>query len=510
MQAGPAPGGAWAPPAPVTTGAIPWIANAAAVQDALEGILGAGNVRVTGGPAPAAFNIEFIGALRGTDVNELTIASALTGSTATVSTVRHGQSDNLQSAGDSGGPAFINGRIAGIVSYSRALPPLGQVPDINATSNNSYGEMAVMTRVSSFLPFINGTLAATTNYDLVLDMNQQALGVDRATDDITITARRNGANLQLVVNDPSSPRYSGVYFSGPAAAVRSLTLRGSTNAGSQDNDTFIINGDLRLGPAQNGNVTVVGGGADNTFEIKGNQQIGPSGNGTITVNGRGAHNTLEIDDTASTANNVHYDVSSTRVSGANQGGATRWVVNYAAINTDLEVSGGSGSNGWTVSSTPACPTTINSGTGANFMDVLTTRGPLTINGQSGIDTVDVRNAHSLQGIAGNLDVTNSGGQTSLTLDDSADPTGRNNAVLTAYSLSGLAPALISWTPRDISNLNILGGPGGNTFTVRNTPPGAAAQANINTGTGTDHVYVQATQRRLTINGQRGIETSPLG
>src|SRR5262249_14519088 len=157
-------------------------------------------------------------------------------------------------------------------------------------------------------------------------------------------------------------------------------------------------------------------------------------------------------------------------------------------------------NQWTVNSTPACPTTLNTGTGTNSMTVLSTTGELTINGQSGIDDVQVGNAGSAQGIRGNIDVTNARGLTSLTIDDSADRTARNNVVLTAYSLSGLAPALISWAPRDIDNLTISGGSGGNTFTVRTTPPGAHGQVTINTGTGNNNtVNVLATQRQLNIN-----------
>jgi hypothetical protein len=503
MQAGPGPGGAWAPPPAVTTDPIPFDANAAAVQAALERILGAGNVRVTGGPAPAPFTVEFLGALRGNQVNQLTVTSALVGSTASAAPARLGQSDNLQSSGDSGGPAFINGQIAGIVSYSSALGPIGQVPDIDAVSNNSYGEMAVMTQVSSYLPFINATLAATTGYDLVLDMNQQALGVDGATDDVTITARRSGANLQILVNDPNSPKYSGVYFNGPAARIATLTIRGSTTAGSQDNTTFIVQGNLGLGARQNGAVTLTGGTGNNVFKIYGDGTVGPNGNGSITVTGRGASNELEVHDEADAGNNVSYVVTNSDVMATAGDGSNLLAVDYTGINAGLEADGGSALNQWAVWSTPVCETTINSGIGGNDLRVLTTTGPLFINGQKAIDTVTVGNAGSVQDINGDVDVTNAGGLTSLTVDDSADATARN-VVLTAFSVSGLAPALISWTPGDINNLGINGGTGGNTFTVRTTPPGvAAAQATLVTGTGNDTVNVLATQRRLSILGAGG-------
>ena len=79
-----------------TTGAIAWNATAPTVQSALEALstVGAGNVLVTGGPAPSApFTVTFVGALGGTDVAQMTADGALlTGTfpTVTVSTVTQG------------------------------------------------------------------------------------------------------------------------------------------------------------------------------------------------------------------------------------------------------------------------------------------------------------------------------------------------------------------------------------------------------------------------------------
>ena len=94
----------------------------------------------------------------------------------------------MQAPGDSGGPAFINGRIAGVVSYSR--PSLTMPPDVDGVGNNTYGEYAVMTSVSAWMNnFITPTLnaihpssgqlaspngqASAQPYSLVLDMAQQ-------------------------------------------------------------------------------------------------------------------------------------------------------------------------------------------------------------------------------------------------------------------------------------------------------------------------------------------------
>jgi hypothetical protein len=483
-------------PAPLVTAPISWNATANDVRNALQALTDAtgarplnGNIQVTGGPGPGTpYTITFINGLAGADVNQLTVRNvALTGGSnpqVNVTTRTQGSGEVASAAGDSGGPVFIGNQIAGVIRGGiRHIPR----PPFIGPDSSTFGEIEQWSRVSSYAAagtFIPNTIAATASYGLVLDMQDQVLGeaTDVAgnplpQDPLTITASRGGpgnANLILTVTDANCPQLSGIYFSGLAANINTLTIRGNTG-----NDTFIIQGNLGIP-----NVTVVG---------------------------RGGGNELEINDAADTANNVRYAVSSTDVRATGINGSGALTVNYMDIHAGLEVNGGSGFHQWTVWSTPACETTINSGTGTDDTQVLTTTGPLTINGQRGIDTVSVGNGRSLQEIEGNLDVTNTGGLTSLSLDDSADAIARNHVVLTAYSLSGLAPALISWTPGDINNLNISGGSGGNTFTVRTTPPGvAAAQATINTGTGNNLVNVQATQRRLNIIGQGGRDQVLIG
>lgn len=148
--------------------------------------------------------------------------------------------------GDSGGPLFVNGLIAGVVSYSDGgISP----PDINDQIDRGFGEFGVATRVSAFQDYVGGVTGGA--YDLVLDMNYQLAGVDRRAEPLTITARLNGANLELVVSGAANPALDGVYYSAPVADVRSLTLRGS-----DDHETFRLVGDLGVG------VTVVGRGGN--------------------------------------------------------------------------------------------------------------------------------------------------------------------------------------------------------------------------------------------------------
>jgi hypothetical protein len=66
-----------------------------------------------------------------------------------------GRSEGLISKGDSGGPAFIGSLVAGIASYTGRLSTTGSVPDIDNTSNSSFGEVAVWQRVSVYQQWID-------------------------------------------------------------------------------------------------------------------------------------------------------------------------------------------------------------------------------------------------------------------------------------------------------------------------------------------------------------------
>ncbi len=71
-----------------------------------------------------------------------------------------GQNEGLVAPGDSGGPAFINGQIAGIASYTASLA-LGSVhPDVDGAVNSSFGEIAAWQRVSAYQQWIDQSLRA--------------------------------------------------------------------------------------------------------------------------------------------------------------------------------------------------------------------------------------------------------------------------------------------------------------------------------------------------------------
>ena len=189
----------------MTTGPIKWNATANDVRNALRDAAAAGtrplwdvatmtaNISVNAPGPGGPYTIEFNNALAGTDVNQLVAGDIVGGGTVTVAITRNGRTDNSIAVGDSGGPGFIDGQIAGIAS---TLATLGQIPSWNAgPANSSYGTLNVETDVGSFVrSFINPTLnrihpnapfapanplpagVVADRYNLVFDMNRQELG----------------------------------------------------------------------------------------------------------------------------------------------------------------------------------------------------------------------------------------------------------------------------------------------------------------------------------------------
>ena len=69
-----------------------------------------------------------------------------------------GSLEGLISSGDSGGPAFIGNLVAGIASFTANLGDEGKQPDVDSTSNSSFGEIAAWQRVSAYQQWIDQSL----------------------------------------------------------------------------------------------------------------------------------------------------------------------------------------------------------------------------------------------------------------------------------------------------------------------------------------------------------------
>ncbi|MBS0347732.1 MAG: trypsin-like serine protease [Proteobacteria bacterium] len=71
-----------------------------------------------------------------------------------------GVDEGLIAPGDSGGPAFINGKLAGIATYTASLYEGSTHPDIDSELNSSFGEIAAWQRVSYYQQWIDQNLRA--------------------------------------------------------------------------------------------------------------------------------------------------------------------------------------------------------------------------------------------------------------------------------------------------------------------------------------------------------------
>lgn len=71
-----------------------------------------------------------------------------------------GLNEGLIAQGDSGGPAFLDGRIAGVASYIASLSWGSIAPDVDARTNSSFGEIAAWQRVSHYQQWIDQSLRA--------------------------------------------------------------------------------------------------------------------------------------------------------------------------------------------------------------------------------------------------------------------------------------------------------------------------------------------------------------
>lgn len=69
-----------------------------------------------------------------------------------------GAAEGLIAQGDSGGPAFIDGKIAGVASYISSLSTATSAPDYDQQNNSSFGEIGFWHRVSYYQEWIDTSL----------------------------------------------------------------------------------------------------------------------------------------------------------------------------------------------------------------------------------------------------------------------------------------------------------------------------------------------------------------
>jgi autotransporter-associated beta strand protein len=161
---------------------------------------------------------------------------------------------------------------------------------------------------------------------------------------------------------------------------------------------------------------------------------------------------------------------------------------------------------WFPTSQLSSITVTEASSGTNIVNVLRTPTgvPVSIIGH-GSDTVNLGVNGSVQGIGGNVTITNPPYFTTLNVDDSNDPGSRATTVLTAPSdatfgeIDGLLAngAFIRYKYNDTNSVTIRGGSGNNTYNITGVVP----TVTLYTGAGTDTVAIPNSVSSLVVNAQ---------
>lgn len=171
------------------------------------------------------------------------------GQLAGVSGLGLGLNEGIIAPGDSGGPAFINGALAGVASYSSSLSTYRVNPDIDSQANNSFGEIAAWQKVSYYQQWLDQSIRAqyanapTSPESVQKQINEGDSGLSYAYFLLQFTGVRTDPNQWLSVD------YS--------------TRNGTASAGQ---DYVAQQGRLVLYPGENQAVVAVEIIGDNTNE----------------------------------------------------------------------------------------------------------------------------------------------------------------------------------------------------------------------------------------------------
>jgi acrosin len=251
-------------------------------------------------------------------------------------------------------------------------------------------------------------------------------------------------------------------------------------------------------------------------------RVGSNGNaqglaGALTITNLGGFTKLFVDDHLDHTGRV---VTMNVAKGVGTiAGLSPATIAYNEANVSaVSVVGGDGGNSFDVENTAsnrANPvTTISTGAGKNFVNVRRTAGALVVDGQGGADLVDVGLNGSVQGIKGALEVANSDAFSTLVVDDSADTV---NRVVTMSltggigSITGLAPATITYVGSEVNQVQILGGNGSNKYTINDTVSNSANPATIlRGGTSNDTFNLLGSTGTLQIDGGGGSDVVNVG
>jgi Concanavalin A-like lectin/glucanases superfamily len=224
----------------------------------------------------------------------------------------------------------------------------------------------------------------------------------------------------------------------------------------------------------------------------------------------------------------------------------RQQLNYTAMDSVTLAAAGSGNsisvntmntNPFVVFGAPLV-VTVYSGTGNDDVTVDATGGPVTIDGQAGVDAVTIGNAQNgTQNIGDAIRIKNQTGISNLTIDDRVDTAGLGVTMQTRSvgstkvgTVNGMLPLppgspifaispSIDYDVAAVGEVSVLGGSGGNIFTVDDTATNVEtfvghniqlAKTSIHAGSGDDIVDVLGTTGPLKVDGEAGVNQINIG
>ncbi len=417
--------------------------------------------------------------------------------------------------GDSGGPSFVNGRIAGVTSY-------GILP------NSAFGDISYNARVSPFAGWIDSYLSA--GHFLVVDMNSQYHGNDGLAD--TIELRRVGfETIELWINGQFC--HSGSNFS-----MNGITIRGSADPevirvaanlgvdttidgrGGTD-DLVVRNAKVATPISVTSNQVLIGNpNFDITFsnvqrlEVRGGMEdsvnVYSTAAGTpLTVNGVGIVNVgMGNGNNILGTVNVINPPNRTALT-VNDSLATSW---KSVVLTEGSVSGLTGAP-VSFTENDLSSLKLNAGRFSDNLYILSTPkngiGTLvtTVNAGQGNDKVYVGSGGKLDGIQGRLTLNAGLGLDEVHFLDAAAETGQIYTVAANQTKrSGIAPI----THFGFGDYFLDTSPGYDTITVSSTS--ASRGTRINSGDGWDNITIMRNLAgtTLTVDAGAGFDTINVG
>jgi hypothetical protein len=341
----------------------------------------------------------------------------------------------------------------------------------------------------------------------------------------TLLVKANAGSNIILRTSAVNANYAEVMDNGTREWAGLWASIGSVQiAADGGNDTIDIENTQALTP-----VSIVARGGNDAVYIS--RDAGLFSNiqftGDVRINfGSGVNDNLTISDRSDALSRLTFALTSSSIqeSRAVRFGFTTGKILYSGVNNvNVTVNGGPSGNTFNVKGTPSGAMTLNTGSGADVVNVETTSGSLSVNGENGMDTVNIGSARSTQGIRGPLVVTNVSGYSAVNVDDSADGGGRTVLVYNNGPANGSYTVISGLTApgggdillrgADLSALSISTGDGGNFYRIHDTPFGL--KTTIKTGgvgllSGTDNITIDGTTGALDLDGQKGTNNITIG